>query len=208
MRSREHVTIHPSADVADDAELGPGTRVWHQAQVRERAVIGRECIVGKGAYVDAEVRIGDRCKLQNSAFVYHGFDLEDGVFLGPGVMLLNDRHPRAINPDGTLKTDADWEVSRGVVRQGASLGGGVIVLPGVNIGRFAMAGSGAVVTRDVPDHGLVLGSPARLRGFVCAAGHPLEADRPVEGGMLMRCPVDRTDVVIPSTVYAELRQRA
>src|SRR5207245_5040936 len=116
----EGVNIHPSADVADDAELGPGTRVWHQAQVRERSRVGRDCILGKGVYIDFEVRIGDRCKLQNGVFVYHGFNLEDGVFVGPGEMLLNDKSPRAINPDGTLKSEVDWTVSRGVVKQGRS----------------------------------------------------------------------------------------
>jgi UDP-2-acetamido-3-amino-2,3-dideoxy-glucuronate N-acetyltransferase len=204
---REDVKIHPTAEVADDADVGEGTRIWHQAQVRERAVVGRECIIGKGAYVDAGVKIGDRCKLQNSAFVYHGFSLEDGVFLGPGAMLLNDKNPRAINLDGALKSDADWTVSAGLVRHGASLGGGAIVLPGVTVGRFAMVGSGAVVTRDVPDHGMVAGNPARLRGFVCEAGHPMRPVAQVVEGTQMRCPVDGSTVVIANDVYGKLTQQ-
>src|SRR5690348_12280487 len=166
--------IHPTADVSTDAKIGKGTRVWHQVQVREGAVIGKNCILGKGAYVDKDVRIGDRCKLQNGVFVYHGFNLEDGVFVGPGAMLLNDKYPRAINPDGSLKSDDDWEVSQGVVGQGASIGGGAIVLPGVSIGRMAVVGSGAVVTRDVPERGIVVGSPAKLLGFACDCGHRLQ----------------------------------
>src|SRR3989442_5076279 len=83
--------VHPTADVAADAKIGAGTRVWNQAQVREGAVIGSECIVGKGAYVDHWVRIGDRFKLQNGVSVYHGFAIEDGVFLRPSVMLLHER---------------------------------------------------------------------------------------------------------------------
>jgi UDP-2-acetamido-3-amino-2,3-dideoxy-glucuronate N-acetyltransferase len=141
--------------------------------VRERAVIGRGCILGKGVYVDAGVRIGDSCKLQNGVFVFHGFTLEAGVFLGPGVMLLNDKHPRAINPDGSLKSDADWQVSEGVVEYGASVGGGAVVLPGVRIGRMALVGAGSVVTRDVPERAIVAGNPARLRGYACDCGHPL-----------------------------------
>lgn len=168
------VYIHPSADVSDGASVGAGTRIWHQAQVREGAFIGRSCIVGKGAYVDRDVRIGDSCKLQNGVFVFHGFNLEDGVFLGPGAMLLNDKHPRAINPDGSPKSDADWEVSEGLVGYGAAVGGGAILLPGVRVGRFALVGSGAVVTRDVPERGIVAGNPARLRGFACDCGRPLE----------------------------------
>jgi UDP-2-acetamido-3-amino-2,3-dideoxy-glucuronate N-acetyltransferase len=206
VRVRERVTIHPSAEVSDTAELGPGTRVWHQAQVREGALIGSDCILGKGVYIDFDVRIGDRCKLQNAVFVYHGFSLEDGVFVGPGAMLLNDKNPRAINSDGTLKSDADWTVSKGLVKTGASVGGAAVVLPGVTIGRFAMVGSGAVVTRDVPDHGLVYGNPARLKGFVCDCGHLLIAGS-AGGGMHMQCPADGTTVVIPTRIYADLEHR-
>jgi acetyltransferase-like isoleucine patch superfamily enzyme len=204
MRTRERVSIHPSADVSDAADIGEGTRVWHEAQVREGAVIGKECIVGKGVYIDASVRIGDRCKLQNGVFVFHGFNLEDGVFLGPGVMLLNDKTPRAINPDGTLKSDADWTASEGLVMNGASVGGGVVVLPGVTIGRFAMVGSGAVVTRDVPDHGLVYGNPARLKGFSCMCGNQLK-ETGVQGfAMTMSCPVCGRTADIPVEVYETL----
>jgi len=204
MGSRDHVTIHPTADVSDDAKIGPGTRIWHQVQIREGAVIGSECILGKGAYVDLNVRIGDRCKLQNSVFVFHGFNLEDGVFLGPGVMLLNDKNPRAINADGSLKSDSDWTTSEAIVRHGAAVGGGAVVLPGVSIGRFALVGAGAVVTREVPDHGIVAGNPARLKGFACVCGKPLKLlDRKLDG-ILMRCPDCGTEVTIPVEVFAQL----
>ena len=178
------VFVHPTAEVSPHATIGQGTRIWHQAQVREGAVIGEGCIVGKGAYIDKDVRIGARCKLQNGVFVFHGFNLEDGVFLGPGVMLLNDKHPRAINPDGSPKGDEDWVVSEGIVEYGAAIGGGAVVLPGVRIGRMAMVGSGAVVTRDVPERGIVLGNPARLRGFACDCGHTLG---PAEGSGAWVC---------------------
>ena len=204
MSAREGVTIHPTADVSDEAKIGPGTRIWHQVQVREGAVIGSECILGKGTYVDLNVRIGDRCKLQNSVFVFHGFNLEDGVFLGPGVMLLNDKHPRAINADGSLKSDSDWTASEGVVRHGASVGGGAVVLPGVSIGRFALVGSGAVVTRAVPDHGIVVGNPARLKGFACVCGNRLKHSDAGPDGILMRCAGCGTEVAIPVDVYAQL----
>jgi acetyltransferase-like isoleucine patch superfamily enzyme len=178
------IYVHPSADVSDQSTIGPGTRIWHQAQVREGAVIGRNCILGKGSYVDKDVRIGDHCKLQNGAFVFHGFNLEDGVFLGPGAMLLNDKYPRAVNPDGSPESDADWIASEGRVEFGASIGGGAVILPGVRIGRMAVVGSGSVVTRDVPDRGIVIGNPARLRGFACDCGHQLSSrsgtDRPRE----------------------------
>jgi UDP-2-acetamido-3-amino-2,3-dideoxy-glucuronate N-acetyltransferase len=171
----DSIYIHPTADVSDSAKIGPGTRVWHQAQVREGAEIGRHCILGKGSYVDKGVKIGDFCKLQNGVFVFHGFNLEAGVFLGPGAMLLNDKNPRAINPDGSPKADSDWTVSEGLIGYGAAIGGGAVVLPGVNIGRMALVGAGAVVTRDVPERAIVAGNPATLRGFACDCGHKLTA---------------------------------
>jgi len=204
MKVREQVTIHPTADVSDDAQIGAGTRIWHQAQVREGAVIGDECILGKGVYVDAGVRIGDRCKLQNGVYVFHGFDLEDGVFLGPGVMLLNDKSPRAINPDGTLKSESDWTVSKGLVKYGAAIGGGAAVLPGVTIGRFAMVGAGAVVTKDVPDHGLVYGNPARLKGFACECGHPAGAPEKKGGVVHLTCSTCGRTTTVPADTYAQI----
>ena len=181
--------MHPSADVSDGASIGEGTKIWHQAQVREGATIGRLCILGKGAYIDKDVRIGDFCKLQNSVFVFHGFTVESGVFLGPGAMLLNDKHPRAINPDGSPKSDEDWDVSEGVIGYGAAIGGGAVVLPGVHVGRMALVGAGAVVTRDVPERGIVAGNPARLRGYACDCGHALI------GG---RCPSCGREFDVPS----------
>jgi acetyltransferase-like isoleucine patch superfamily enzyme len=169
--------IHPAAEVSPEASIGEGTRIWHQAQVREGARIGRDCILGKGVYVDFGVVIGDGVKIQNGCFVYHGATLEEGVFLGPGVILTNDKSPRAVNPDGSPKTDADWQVGKTLVKKGASLGAGVTVLPDVVIGAFAMIGAGAVVTRDVPAHGLMMGCPARLRGFVCFCGGRLTGSR-------------------------------
>jgi acetyltransferase-like isoleucine patch superfamily enzyme len=175
------VRIHPTADVSPRAQIGDGVQIWHQAQVREGASIGRNCIVGKGVYVDFDVHIGDNCKLQNGAFLYHGATLEDGVFVGPGAILTNDRQPRAINPDGSLKAADDWQVGPIQVGYGASIGAGCIILPGVVIGRFAMTGAGAVVTRDVPDHGLAIGAPARLAGYVCSCGARLTVEETPAG---------------------------
>jgi UDP-2-acetamido-3-amino-2,3-dideoxy-glucuronate N-acetyltransferase len=169
----EPAMIHPSAEVTADAVIGPRTRVWHHAQIREAARLGRECIIGKGVYIDVGVRLGDRVKVQNGASLYQGVEIEDGVFIGPSVICTNDKMPRAITPDGKLKSATDWTLGRTLIRYGASIGAGAIILPGVTIGRFAMVGAGAVVTRDVPDYGLVIGTPAKLRDFVCPCGSPL-----------------------------------
>ncbi|HEX9098034.1 MAG TPA: acyltransferase [Candidatus Dormibacteraeota bacterium] len=192
--------IHPTAEVSAKARVGAGTRVWNQAQVREGAVIGTNCILGKGVYIDKDVRIGNNCKLQNGVFVFRGFDLEDGVFLGPGVMLLNDKHPRAINPDGSPKDESDWVVSQGTVRYGAAVGGGAVVLPGINIGRMALVGSGAVVSHDVVDRGVVYGNPARLHGFACDCGHKLTK----HGVSHFVCPNCAREYDIPAAEPSEL----
>ncbi len=165
--------IHPTADVASSATIGPGTSIWNQAQVREHARIGAECVIGKNAYVDVGVVIGDRVKVQNNVSLYHGVTVEDGVFIGPHVCFTNDKVPRAVNRDGSLKTDADWEVSPTLVRVGAALGANSTILPGVSIGRWAMVGSGSVVTHDVADYELVVGNPARRIGSACPCGEPL-----------------------------------
>jgi acetyltransferase-like isoleucine patch superfamily enzyme len=170
---RDNVRIHPTADVSPEAHIGPGTSIWHQCQIREDTHIGENCIFGKGVYVDFGVRIGDNVKVQNYVSIYHGVEIEDGVFVGPHVCFTNDNFPRAINPDGSLKAADDWELGRVLVKRGAALGANATILPKVTIGAWALVGSGAVVTKDVPDHGLVVGSPARLIGFVCPCGHRL-----------------------------------
>lgn len=186
------VRIHPTAEVSEQAEVGEGTSIWHQAQVREGARIGRNCILSKGVYVDAGVILGDNVKIQNYVSIYHGVAIEDGVFCGPHCIFTNDKRPRAINPDGKLKAADDWELTRTLVKRGASVGANAVIICGVTIGEWAMIGSGAVVSRDVPDYGLVWGNPARLHGFVCSCGQRLrgEGERGGRGdgeNIVLRC---------------------
>ena len=175
--------IHPSADVSSKACIGSGSRVWNFAQIREGATVGKNCIVGKDVYIDFDVHIGNNVKIQNGALIYHGATLEDGVFIGPQVCLTNDRMPRAITPDGRLKGDGDWMVGPILVKYGASIGARSVILPNVTIGQFSMIGAGSVVTRDVPECGLVIGNAARLVGYVCRCGRKLERK-----GALWHCP--------------------
>ena len=170
------VRIHPTAEVSEQAEIGEGTSIWHQVQVREGSRIGRNCILSKGVYVDAGVILGDNVKVQNYVSIYHGVTIEDGVFCGPHCVFTNDKHPRAINADGSLKAADDWESSSTLVKRGASIGANAVIVCGVTVGEWAMIGSGAVVSRNVPDYGLVWGNPARLHGFVCSCGRRLEED--------------------------------
>jgi UDP-2-acetamido-3-amino-2,3-dideoxy-glucuronate N-acetyltransferase len=197
---RENVHIHPTADVSPDAEIGACTRIWSGVQVRGGARIGAECILGKGVYIDFDVLVGSRCKIQNNTSVFHGAILEDGVFLGPHTCITNDLYPRAVTPSGKLKDYDDWEVGRSLLRYGCAVGAGSIIVTGVTIGRFALVGAGAVVTRSVPAHGLVVGNPARLLGYVCACGGRLsfaESSLPVVGqvGLCARC---QCETVLPA----------
>ena len=165
--------IHASADVEDEVSVGAGTAIWHRAQLRRGARIGRDSIVGRDAFIDEDVVLGDRVKIQNGALVYHGVTVGDGVFIGPGAILTNDRNPRAVTAAGDLARAADWTVTETRIEDGASIGAGAVVVAGADIGRFAMVGAGAVVTKPVASHALVVGNPARRLGWVCACGQRL-----------------------------------
>jgi UDP-2-acetamido-3-amino-2,3-dideoxy-glucuronate N-acetyltransferase len=167
--------IQGTADVDPSATIGDGTVVWHLAQVREGAQVGTGCVLGRGSYVGSDVHVGDNVKIQNYALVYEPAVIEDGVFIGPAVVLTNDRYPRAVAPDGALKSADDWNAEGVTVRQGAALGARSVILAGVTVGRWAVVGAGSVVTRDVPDFSLVVGVPARRIGWVGPAGEPLVA---------------------------------
>jgi acetyltransferase-like isoleucine patch superfamily enzyme len=166
--------IHPSAEVEAGATVGEGTRIWHLCHVRTGAQIGRECIFGRGVYVDTGVVIGDFVKVQNYVSIFHGVEIERGVFIGPHVCFSNDLYPRAVNPEMTPKSADDWVLTPTRIREGASIGANASIRCGVTIGRWAMVGIGSVVVRDVPDYALVVGNPARSIGYVCASGrrHP------------------------------------
>ena len=181
--------IHATADLEADVSVGPGTSVWHHAQIRTGARIGRDGVIGRDVFVDEGVTIGDRVKIQNGALVYHGVTVGDGVFIGPGAILTNDRRPRALNADGGLARATDWTVSPTTIALGASIGAGAIVVAGCHVGSYAMVGAGSVVTHDVPAHALVVGNPARSLGWVCvcgerlvdSTGHAVAPDPPAPG---------------------------
>jgi UDP-2-acetamido-3-amino-2,3-dideoxy-glucuronate N-acetyltransferase len=151
--------IHPTAEIEEGAIVHPSAKVWHYAHIRKGAEIGANTIIGRGVFIDAGVIIGANCKVQNYACIYHGAVVEDSAFLGPRVIITNDKHPRAVNEDGSLKTDDDWHCGQVLIGEGASLGAGVIVLPDVIVGPGTMVGAGAVVSKSTSG-GTVAGVPA------------------------------------------------
>ncbi|MEM1097665.1 MAG: acyltransferase [Planctomycetota bacterium] len=167
--------VHPTAIVEDGVQLGSDTSVWDAAHLRGPSTIGRGCIIGGKTYVAYGVRVGDLCKLNAGVYVCTGVTLERGVMIGAGSTFTNDRFPRACNADLTepypSEPDEHTEATR--VCEGATLGARVTIGPGLTIGRFAMIGMASVVTRDVSDFHLVVGSPARPVGVVCRCGPPV-----------------------------------
>ena len=160
-----HYFKHKSAEISKYASIGDNTKIWNDCQIRERAVIGKNCILGKGVYVDADVLIGDDCKIQNYACLYTGTILEENVFIGPAATFTNDMYPRA--------SMSDWEISPTLVKKGASVGANTTIRCGVVIGEFSMIGAGSVVTGDIPKFALAIGNPARVVGFVDEEGKPI-----------------------------------
>jgi UDP-2-acetamido-3-amino-2,3-dideoxy-glucuronate N-acetyltransferase len=159
--------VHPTAVIDPGAQLGPDSRVWHWTHVMDGASIGAGSVLGQNVFVGRDVRIGEGVKVQNNVSIYAGVELEDYVFCGPSAVFTNVVDPRS-------EIDRSDEFRRTLVRRGASIGANATVVCGVEIGRYAFVGAGAVVTRDVPDHALVMGVPARVTGWVCACGARLE----------------------------------
>ena len=194
MNPMSDVFIHPKAVVDDGADIGDGTRIWHFAHVRGTAKIGKGCNIGKDVYIDADVVIGNNVKIQNGVSVYHGVTIEDDVFCGPHMTFTNDMYPRAFGEG--------WKVFKTLVKKGASIGAHATIVCDTTLGEYCMIGSGAVVTRDVPDHGLVVGNPARLVGFVCRCGEPLKEEvSGTESTVTMKCSECNEEITLQKADY-------
>src|SRR3954466_2352489 len=169
------VRIHPTAIVEEEVTLGEGTSVWDNVHIRRGTQLGEECLVGGKTLIAYDVQIGNRVKINSAAYICNGVTIEDGVMISAGVIFTNDRFPRAATTDLSelLPSTPDEHTLPTLVRQGATIGAGAIIGCDLTIGRFAMVGMGAVVTRSVPDFHLVIGNPARSIGCVCRCGQPL-----------------------------------
>ncbi len=160
------MSIHPTAVVEPGAQVAEDARVWHWVHIRSGAKVGPRTVLGKDVFIDTDVSVGADCKIQNFATLYRGVTLGNRVFVGPHACFTNDLYPRAVSPD--------WQVVPTKVDDGASIGANTTILCGITIGRNAMVAAGAVVTKDVPPHALVAGIPARVIGWVCECGRPLD----------------------------------
>lgn len=174
--------VHESSYVDEPCEIGPGTKIWHFSHIMKNCRIGRGCNIGQNVVISPDVTIGSNVKIQNNVSVYTGCILEDDVFCGPSMVFTNVINPRS----HVIRRD---EYKTTLVRRGASLGANCTVVCGIAIGRYAFAGAGSVLTRDVPDYALVVGNPARIRGWMCACGIKLklEADGGTETAQCSAC---------------------
>ena len=193
--------IVDSADVAETAQVGDGSSVWHLAQVREDATLGTGCVIGRGAYIGTGVQMGRHCKVQNYALVYEPARLGDGVFIGPAVVLTNDTYPRAVNPDGSLKSASDWDAVGVTIEEGAAIGARAVCVAPVTVGAWATVAAGAVVTKDVAPFALVAGVPARRIGWVGRSGARL-----VQDGEQWSCPLTGRRYVETDGVLTEIEE--
>lgn len=161
----DNVFIHPQA-IVESEKIGERTRIWAFAHVLKGAVIGRNCNICDFVFVENDVVIGDDVTVKSGVYIWDGLRLEDKVFVGPAVIFTNDHSPRS--------KAYQQQIPRTFIREGASLGAGAVILPGLVVGRYAMVGAGAVVTKDVKEFELVFGNPARHRGFVCECSKMLD----------------------------------
>jgi UDP-2-acetamido-3-amino-2,3-dideoxy-glucuronate N-acetyltransferase len=191
---RVDVHIEPTSNVSSEAIIGEGTKIWAYSYIREDAKIGKNCVIGSYVYIDKGVVLGDHVHVQNAALIYRPVVLEDHVFIGPNVIFTNDKNPRS-QVIRDLK-GVSWSVGKG-----ASIGAGALIMSDVNIGKYSLVGAKSLVTKPVPDHGLVFGVPARLKGFVCTCGNKLTPSDTKKNEVEMFCKVCNKKIIIPFETY-------
>lgn len=167
---KEKYFVHESSYVDENVEIGDGTKIWHFCHIQAGAKIGQNCSLGQNVNVSNNVKIGNNVKIQNNVAVYEGVTLEDYVFCGPSMVFTNDLTPRCKYPKGRLG------YKETLVKHGASIGANVTIVCGHTIGKNALIGAGAVVTKDVPDYAIAVGNPARTIGYACECGEKIEFD--------------------------------
>ena len=163
--------IHSSSFIDENVQIGENTKIWHFCHIQRGAIIGCECSLGQNVNISNNVTIGNRCKIQNNVSVYEGVELEDDVFCGPSCVFTNDLTPRAKYPKGHNN------YKKTLIKKGASIGANATIVCGHTVGEWSMIGAGAVVVSNVPAHALMLGVPAKQRGWVCECGQVLKQNK-------------------------------
>jgi UDP-2-acetamido-3-amino-2,3-dideoxy-glucuronate N-acetyltransferase len=166
---KDGLFVHESSYIDEDVAIGAGTKIWHFCHVMAGSRIGSRCRIGQNVVIGPNVRLGNNVKVQNNVSIYEGVTLEDDVFCGPSMVFTNVRTPRSAFPRNTAEDFLETSVGRG-----ASIGANATVLCGCRIGRYALVGAGAVITKDVPPYAIVVGNPGRQRGWACECGISLE----------------------------------
>ena len=166
MSDYSSIKIHPSAVVDEGAVIGDDTAIWHFSHVCAGAVIGKSCSIGQNVLVADNVKLGNGVKIQNNVAIYGGITVEDDVFLGPSCVLTNVTNPRSQVSRKSL-------YEKTLIKRGATIGANATIVCGITLGRYCFIGAGAVVTKDIPDYGLVLGNPGKLSGYMSRHGHKL-----------------------------------
>lgn len=193
-----NVYVHPTA-LVETTKVGSGTRVWAFTHVTSGATVGSNCNIGGQCFIEAGATIGDNVTVKNGNSIWAGIAIGDGVFIGPQVVFTNDLRPRS--PRLAYASDRyskqSW-LSRTVIKEGASIGAGAVILPGVTLKEFCMIAAGAIVTKDVPAHALVMGAPARITGWVCYCGQELNEDDATAWCEQCSAKFERTDTEIRS----------
>lgn len=199
------MTVHPTAEIERDVVIGPNTSIWDHVHIRHSTRIGAGCIIGEKSYIAYGVEIGDLVKINAFVYVCTAVTIERGVMVSAGVVFTNDRCPRATNPqlDRLLSSDPDEKTLKTLVCEGATIGAQATIGPGLRIGRFAMIGMGSVVTRDVPDFGIVAGNPAKLVAFACTCGRTLTRTTTAEGRRDLTCHACHAEYVLEGSKVTE-----
>jgi UDP-2-acetamido-3-amino-2,3-dideoxy-glucuronate N-acetyltransferase len=170
---RDSVYVHPKAMVESE-QIGEGSRIWAFSHVMKGVSIGKDCNIGEHCFLETGACVGNDVTIKNGNMIWEGITLEDGVFIGPGAIFSNDLYPRSPRlPQAHARYQGKGWLVPTLIQHGASIGAGSVLVAGVTVGSFAMVGAGTVVTKDVPPHALVIGTPARIIGWVCQCGHRL-----------------------------------
>lgn len=191
-------TISTKSIVDEPSTIGEGTQIWNFVHIRENAEIGKDCVIADYVYVGMGVKVGNGVKLENRVTVFEGVTIEDEVFVGPHVTFTNDFIPRSFN--------VDWKITPTVVKKGASIGAGAVIICGKTIGEYALIGAGSVVTENIPANALAYGNPARIRGFVCKCGKKLESKKKEKDYILMKCKVCRELFKVSMDDYRRIKK--